>query len=323
MTTVLVDGHHMLHRVAFIPELQKLSTRKGVPTGPCFGFLRVLRATLNRFKATDCIVVWDSGRSAYRQKLYPEYKANRDEGDKPAALDNIDDQKDILQEVLPYLNTKQLIIGGYEGDDLLALLIETLEDEDDRIVVVTGDKDLLQLVRPGVDVYRPIADQLVTDFDFTTQVGVPVSLFTLRKALVGDKSDNIDGIRGVGEKTANKLLEEVYADEDGWWQDIELAEDLSEFKEHCAEHKGKTAKRIAEDWPVVTRNLKLMDIINYFPFTTKDRKKAKAVVEMDIRGMATDIELIKMLGKWEFHDFTSKFMQWIRPFKRLSCVSTI
>lgn len=314
MTTVLVDGHHMLHRVAFISELQKLSTRKGVPTGPCFGFLRVLRATLNRFKATGCIVAWDTGRSAYRKKLYPEYKANRDEGDKPPALDNINDQRDMLQEILPYLNIKQLAIGGYEGDDLLYLLIDTIT-ADDRLVVVSEDKDLLQFVDVGVEVYRPIADQLVNHLTFETDVGIPMELFCFRKALVGDKSDNIPGINGVGEKTANKLLESYFHGDDGWVQDIE-DEDLEGFKEFCAEDKRKIPKRIAAGWDTVQRNLKLMDI-SLFPFKEKDLVRAQAVVDMDVTSMATDIDLMKLLGRYEFNEFTQYFVQFIRPFKRL------
>jgi DNA polymerase-1 len=320
MTTVLIDGHHAAHRVAFIPELQKLTTRRGVPTGSAFGFLRVLRATLNRFKADSCLVVWDTGRSAYRKKLYPEYKANRDEAEKPAALDTIEDQIGILQGVLPYLNVKQLAIKGYEGDDLLWLAVEAVRDDNELepIVIVTGDKDLLQLVDTGVAVYRPIADELITDKNFTVEVGVPNHMFCLRKALVGDKSDNIDGIRGVGEKTANKFMEECLVDDAGeWFQELDV-DDLKDFKEFCEEHKGKIAPRIAEGWETVERNLKLMDI-KKFPFDGKDKKKARAVVNADLSDFATDIELLKVFGKWEFNDIVSKYVQWIRPFKRLRC----
>ncbi len=325
MTTVLVDGHHMMHRVAFIPELQKLTTRRGVPTGSAFGFLRVLRATLNRFKADSCIVVWDTGRSAYRKKLFPAYKANRDEADKPAALDTIEDQIGILNGVLPYLNVKQLAIKGYEGDDLLWLAVEAIrEDEEvlEPIVIVTGDKDLLQLVDDGVSVYRPIANELITAKNFTLEIGVPNNLFCLRKALVGDKSDNIDGIRGVGEKTAGKLMEAYLTDDDGNWIQELHDEDLSDFKDSCAAHKGKIAPRIAEGWKIVDRNLKLMDI-KAFPFTKKDKKKAKAVVHAGLSDFATDIELIKVLGKWEFNDIMSRYVQWVGPFKRLRCAAQV
>jgi len=200
MTILLIDGHHLLHRTAFIPELQVLKNSKGEPIGAAFGFIRSLRGAIRTFKPKSCVVVWDSGRSKFRKELYPEYKANRDEKPKPEALLSIDDQKEICQGLLPYLTVKQLVIDGWEGDDLLHLILKTSYDEED-VIIITEDRDLLQLVEEGVSVYRPISDQLINDENFEEMTGIPIELFVLRKAIVGDVSDNIVGVRGVGEKT--------------------------------------------------------------------------------------------------------------------------
>lgn len=324
MTTLLVDGHHMLHRCAFIPELQRLSrSTGGVPTGPVFGFLRVLRGNLNTFKATSCVVVWDvAGSTSYRKEIYPEYKANREQKDKPEALAHISEQKDILQEILPYLNVKQMGITGYEGDDLIQLFIRTIFKETDPgdqpkldIVVVSGDRDLLQLVTDGVEVYRPIADELVNSTNFEEVTGTPSSrYFILRKAIVGDVSDNILGIKGVGEKTADKLLKEAYYDEDTGW---DACPDLDKLKGLCEGHKSKTGKRVAEQWDIVVRNLKLVDLFDV-KFGKKNYDKAKVIISSSPGNLTTDIELIKVLGKYEFNEFTGRFGQWITPFRRLS-----
>lgn len=314
MTTLLVDGNHLLCRCAFIPELQRLQTHKGKPTGVTFGFLRVLRATLRRFKATSCVVVWDAGRSVRRLEIYPEYKANRDEKPKPEALVNAAEQLPDIQEILPYLGVKQLMMNGYEGDDLLCLLVQLI-DKDEDIVVITDDKDLLQLVAVNVSVYRPVANELIDVHNFTGEVGIPVELFTLRKAIEGDSSDNINGVRGVGEKTANKLLKETFYDEeDEEWVDFDKH---SLLKEHCAGHKTKTARKVADGWKIVERNLELVDL-NRVSFTDRQRKKAKAVVDSDLGSMTTDMELMKLFGKYQFNELTSKFVWWIAPFRRLT-----
>lgn len=321
MTTLVFDGHHLLHRTAFIPDLQRLSSSyTDVPTGPVFGFLRVLRANLNTFKADSCIVVWDSpGGSQHRRDIYPAYKANRAEKEKPEALKYIGEQIEILQSILPYLNVKQLAIPGYEGDDLMELVSETLKEVEPHdeldVVVVTGDKDLLQLVGGPVTVYRPIASEQVDDENFEHITGVPNrALFLLRKAVIGDKSDNIDGVRGVGEKTADKLLKEAYYTEDEEWAS-QLDYDV--FRQVCESHKTKTAKRISDEWDVVKRNLRLIDLKNIC-FTDAQKRKAKAVVESEPGSLTTDIELMQMLGRYEFNEFTSRFAQWIQPFRAIS-----
>ncbi len=318
MTAVLIDGHHMMYRCCFIPELQRLKTRDGIPTGPVFGFLRVLGATLRRLKATSCVVVWDVGKSAYRKEFYPAYKANRDDKEKPEALENIQEQIGITQEILPHLNVKQLALQGYEGDDLLYLLIKTLRemDEDiDDIIVVTEDKDLLQLVETDTKVYRPISDQLVDVDNFEEMTGITREYFVLRKALVGDKSDNIDGVRGVGEKTANKLITEAYWQEDfsKWFFDS----GYTWLKAVCADHKTKTAKRVAENWETVERNVKLMDLTK-FPFTKRDSRKARGILNSSPGALTPAMGLMKILGRYEFNEILNGFIHWVRPFRRLT-----
>lgn len=316
MTTLLVDGHHLIHRVAFIRELQELKTSDGKHVGPVFGFLRVLRGTLERFKATSCIVAWDSpGGSVFRKDLYPDYKANRNKDDKPEALDHIDEQKADIQGLLPYLSVKQVSLTGLEGDDILWLLIRHLPEDED-IVVVSEDKDLLQLVGPNVSVFRPIQDKIVDEDNFEDVTGVELRLFTLKKALVGDTSDNIMGIKGVGEKTAEKLIREVYYDEED--EDWYTNTDIELLKMHCAKSKTKTAQRIVEDWDVVKRNMDLVDLTT-IKFSDYEELNASSTIEADANLHISDVEVIQALGEFEFNSLAGvNYGQWILPFRRLN-----
>jgi len=318
---LLVDGHHALHRVCFIPELQKLRSSKGAPTGPVFGFLRVLRATLNRFKADSCIVCWDMpasmGMVGRRNKIYPEYKANRADKPKPEALEHLGDQLGMLFGLLPYLNVKQMAVPGYEGDDLLYLLTTLLPLKDNDVTVVSEDKDLLQLVTKGVAVYRPIADQLVNYNNFEEMTGTHPEAFVLRKAIVGDTSDNIKGVMGVGEKTADKLLREAYFDEgEEWEHDYLMKGYYDPLITLCEDHRTKTARKVSDQWETVERNIELMDLSkNEFEPELFDR--ARALLEMKANLNFTDVELIQELGRYEFDEITKRFVTWIKPFRML------
>jgi DNA polymerase-1 len=317
---LLVDGHNMLHRVCFIPELQKLSSSQGIPTGPVYGFLRVLRATLERFSPESCIICWDTPSSGVgrRNALYPAYKANRADKEKPEALQHFSEQLQMLRNILPYLNVKQFGAAGYEGDDLLYLLTKRFYSEDaTNVVVVTDDKDMLQLVRDGATVYRPIADQVITYENFEEMTGVHPEAFVLRKAIVGDVSDNVKGVFGVGEKTADKLLRAAFKNElDAWVVDgIMMDEDYDPLISLCSGHKTKTAKKVTEQWGVVERNLKLMDLRkNTFHETVHDA--ADNLVD-SVSAHFSDVELISILGKYEFSEITKRFATWITPFRKL------
>jgi len=324
MTTLLVDGHFMLHRMCFIRELRDLRAG-GRHTGPTFGFLRVLRASLNKFKPDSCIVVWDSGGSKYRKELYPEYKAHREDKPKNEALDHIHEQKGDVQNILPYLSVKQLIIDGYEGDDLLAFLCRELADEfvygNESAIIITEDKDLLQLVGCGVAVYRPISNQMVTEDNFEEITGLEPGrcFFSLRKAITGDTSDNINGVRGVGEKTATKLLREFFYDENEEDWKLPWKNAIGDFKKFCAEHRTKTAKRIAEEWKTVERNLKLVDLWE-ITYTATLESKVRPVVKANAPTVP-DIELMRKLHEFEFFSFIQSFADWITPFRRLKKIS--
>ena len=319
---VLVDGHHMLHRVCFIPELQALKRSDGFPTGPVFGFLRVLRATLDRFTADTCVVCWDTPGTSdvpgRRDTIYPEYKANRADKEKPEALQHLGQQLEMLFNILPYLNVKQLGIPGFEGDDMIYLLVKHLSLEDFEPIVVSDDKDLLQLVREGAAVYRPIADQLVNYANFEEMTGTHPEAFVLRKAIVGDTSDNIKGVQGVGEKTADKLLREAYQNEAGDWvvDSLMLEEDYTPLKDLCENHKTKTAQKVTDQWDVVERNLKLMDLRKNV-FGSYLSSKADIVIAAPGNMGFTDVELIQELGKYEFNKIMEQFATWITPFRRL------
>ena len=223
MSTVLIDGHHMMHRCAFIQELQRLKTHSGVPVGPVFGFLRVLGATLKRFKATSCIVVWDTGRSTYRKELYPEYKANR------VRQETISAQELIIRKMIELLGMASVVLPGYEADDLIGCAVKQYSDKFD-IDIITGDKDLLQLIGNGVHVYDTMKNVYYGEEEVMKKFGVRPDQIVDFLAIAGDKVDNIPGVRGLGKVGVGKLLAEYNS--------------LEEIYENIDKIVGKTQEKL-------------------------------------------------------------------------------
>ena len=202
---LLLDGNSLTYRAFFaIPE--DMATRSGQPTGAVFGFTSML-INLVRDPRPDAIAVcFDRPEPTFRHIAAPEYKAHRDET--PATLI---DQLGLVREVLESLSMTALDCAGFEADDLLATLASQAEQRGDDVLIVSGDRDVYQLVRdPKVRVVynrRGVTDYALYDeAGIAERTGVTPDLYVQYAALRGDPSDNLPGVPGVGEKTAAKLL---------------------------------------------------------------------------------------------------------------------
>jgi DNA polymerase I len=206
----LIDGNSLVYRAFFaLPE--SISTSKGFPTSAIFGFASMLVKIISDYGVKPTLVVWDAGMSG-REEVYDEYKAGRRE------------RPDLLGEQWPHLHPlvesfgyRNIKVSGYEADDVIATLACEAREQGIEVTIVTGDRDLFQLVEPGVRVMatgRGITDTKIYDRDaILDRYGIPPELIPDFVGLKGDTSDNIPGVPGIGDKTASQLLQE--------WGDLE------------------------------------------------------------------------------------------------------
>ena len=187
---------------------QKLVNSKGIWTGPIYMFLKSVKGLQDKFKPNNTYVTWDKKliypSTNFRKELAPEtYKQNRDD-DKSR---QIHEQHDELAKWLTVLGIKQIYPGVLEADDIISWLTR---EKLTTSVIVSVDKDLLQLVDSNVHYYNPIKKKLITPDNFVEEVGVEINEYNNYKALLGDKSDNVEGIQGYGVQRSAKLCKEGY-----------------------------------------------------------------------------------------------------------------
>ncbi|NPC92711.1 5'-3' exonuclease [Bacillus sp. WMMC1349] len=205
---LLVDGMALLFRSFYATAVHRnfMINDQGVPTNGVHGFMKHLLTAINVFEPSHIVCCWDMGKKTYRNDLYQDYKANR--GEPPLELIP---QFDLAKKAASELGITNIGMAGFEADDCIGTLASLYKDEA-NITVVTGDKDLLQLLTNAVQValmQKGIGNyKLYTKELFTEETGIlPAALIDV-KALMGDTSDNYPGVKGIGEKTAYKLIKE-------------------------------------------------------------------------------------------------------------------
>ncbi|MEC1260066.1 5'-3' exonuclease [Bacillus swezeyi] len=205
---LLVDGMALLFRSFFATAVHRnfMMNDKGIPTNGVHGFLKHLLTAVAAFEPSHVVCCWDMGSKTYRNDLFKDYKANR--GEPPLELIP---QFDMAKEAAEELGVLNIGLAGFEADDCIGTLSALFREEAD-ITIVTGDKDLLQLLEGTVKValmQKGIGNYKVyTKETFMEETGIePLALIDI-KALMGDPSDNYPGVKGIGEKTAYKLIRE-------------------------------------------------------------------------------------------------------------------
>jgi len=201
----LIDGNSLVYRAFFaLPET--IATSKGQPTNAIFGFASMLVKIVSEYGVKPTLVVWDAGMSG-REEVYDEYKAQRKE--RP---DLLSEQWPHMQPLVEAFGYRNLRIEGYEADDVIATIAQQAKTEGIGVMVVTGDRDLFQLIDEGIQVMatsRGITETKVYDREaVVNRYGIPPELIPDFTGLKGDTSDNIPGVPGIGEKTASQLLNE-------------------------------------------------------------------------------------------------------------------
>ena len=268
---MLIDGLNLFFRNFSIINAVNSN---GVHVGGLGGFFRSLGALTRQIQPTQIIVVFDGvGSSHNRKNIIPEYKSNRNltRVTKHELFDSLDEEDDAkvgqIVRIIEYLQTlpvKVISLDGVEADDIIAHLSKILpQKEDEKVFIVSSDKDYLQLINQQVVVYRPIEKEFYTESTVKEKFGLDPHNFILMKTLLGDASDSLPGIKGLGAKTLFKKFPELATERLGFDDIIRLSEE--KIEDHIV------YARVLHDIKMLENKYKIMDLSN--PMMTDEDKE--------------------------------------------------
>ena len=284
---VLIDGNAILHRA--FHALPPLTTKRGEPINAVYGLVSMLLRVIQDLKPTHIAVCFDEKEPTFRHKAFPGYQAQR-----PHMADELSGQFEKARKFLEAVGIPIYSKSGYEADDVIGTLADKFKEE---VVIVTGDRDILQLVDDRVKVYMPIAGlssaKLMGEPEVVEKMGIPPSQIDDYKALVGDSSDNYRGVSGIGPKTAIKLLSEYGSLENVYENISRLA---SQTKERLG--KGRKDSKMSKKLATIVRDVpitadfeqaskwdvdgqRVLDLFSEFGFKTLTERVKKVGRQLD------------------------------------------
>ncbi|HSH01565.1 MAG TPA: DNA polymerase I [Anaerolineae bacterium] len=249
---VLIDGHALAYRMFYALNMNHFSTKQGEPTNATFGFIRAVWQLISDDNPPQYLAVsFDVGKT-FRDDIFEEYKGTREK-----MPDELSVQIERIQEVLAAFNIPILTLDGFEADDVLGTIAAQAKEYEVPVYIITGDRDLLQLVDENTLVELPTRGskpaQVFDKAGVMDSLGVRPDQVVDYKALVGDTSDNIPGVRGIGPKTATGLLAEY--------------DTLDNLYAHIDEIKGSKGKKLAAEKESAYLSQKLARIVTDAPIT--------------------------------------------------------
>jgi DNA polymerase-1 len=254
----VIDGKSVFYRGYY--AMPNLSTKDGIPTGGVFGFASMALEVIKRLKPDYVAVAWDKPKTNIRRRLelYPEYKAGR----KPAPPDFYE-QIPVLHELLQAFGWPLYELDDYEADDILGSLAVQASEQGIETLLITSDLDMLQLVNEHVHVYALKTGfsniELYSPKSFEAKYGIGVAQFLDYKSLVGDSSDNIPGVAGVGPVAAKKLLG-LYQTLDGIYENIDLISGKTHDQLVACKDMAYLSRKLAEIWTDAPLKLDLHEV---------------------------------------------------------------
>ncbi len=196
---ILIDGSGYIFRAYY--ALPSMSRSDGTPVNALYGFTNMLVKLIEDYGDEKLIVIFDAARENFRNKIYSEYKANR--GDTP---DDLIPQFDLIKKCVKAFKIPQLEINGYEADDIIATYSKLAKKQDIQSLIISSDKDLMQLINDKVNMLDPIKNKHIGFQEVIDKFGVEPEKVIQVQALMGDSTDNIPGAPGIGPKTAAELI---------------------------------------------------------------------------------------------------------------------
>ena len=271
---VLIDGHSILNRAFY--GIPLLSNGEGLHTNAVYGFLNILFKVLEEEQAQYLAVAFDLHAPTFRHKMYEDYKGTRH-----AMPEELREQVPLMKEMLGAMQVPLMMLEGYEADDLLGTVSREMEEKGLEVRIISGDRDLLQLASDRTMIRIPKTKKSGTEVedylasDVKERYLVTPEEFIDVKALMGDASDNIPGIPGVGEKTAVRIIEQYHSIENAYahideirpgkaqnslrehWDDAVLSKTLATIDRHAKLEDGSPFTISLEDARLGEDNEKL------------------------------------------------------------------
>ncbi len=276
----IVDGSSYIFRAYHATERQRLSNSSGLPTGAVYVFTNMLRKLLKEEAPEYLAVVWDAPGKTFREDIYPDYKATRKE-----VPEDLVPQFDYIRKVVEAFNIATLEKEGYEADDVIATMVERLSARNMEIVIVSGDKDLTQILGPRVNMLDTMKDRRTDPALVKDRFGVYPERIVDLLALMGDSSDNVPGVPGIGEKTAKKLIAEY-----------RTLENLLEHADNVPGRVGENLKRFA-DQARLSKNLVTLVREVSVSFSLEDLK-VKSPDREKLTRLFSELEFPKLLTEY-------------------------
>jgi DNA polymerase-1 len=235
----LIDGYALIYRAFFALISRPLRTAKGENTSAAWGVVNFLLRLREKYHPEYLAWVHDAGDS-FRSEIFPEYKSTREKLDEELQAE-FDRSVERIEQLLAAFRVPVVAVPGYEADDVIGTLARLGVEQGYQVVVVSGDKDFYQLIRPGVALLNPgrggpaaVDEQWVDEATGSERLGVPPAQVVDYLALVGDSSDNVPGVKGIGSKGAAELLAQFGS--------------LEEMLRRTGEIKGKRAREALEQY---------------------------------------------------------------------------
>ena len=274
MRLLIVDGHYYAYRSYF--AIQGLRNSAGKATNALFGFTKAIQRMLQELSPDYRLVIWDGGLSAERVALISQYKAQRAE-----MPDSLREQMDDLVELSKAFGFASLCLDGVEADDLIASYAKAASKEKIQTIIATNDKDLFQLVSEDVFIYSPKKEgfSLLGTKEVIEKWGVPPESLGLVFALIGDASDNIPGVPGVGPKTAA-----------AWVREYKTLENIDQHLMHIGTETQRSS--LAAAWEQVKKNYLMVQLYSTIPLPLK---WSELQPDLDHE------KLTKLFTEWEFN----------------------
>lgn len=279
---LIVDGMALLFRGFYATSFKGnfMINADNIPTNGVFGLLKYLKNAIETFNPTHVICCWDMGSKTFRNELYPAYKSNRG-----APPEELIPQFQLSKQVMEILDIPNVGVEGYEADDCIGTLANQYHIEDE-VIILTGDQDMLQLVKENITVAimkKGQGNYAVYQYDNFMEMAelTPEQIVEL-KGLMGDSSDNYPGVKGIGEKTARKLLQEYGT--------------IDNMLENMEKLPAGLYKKISQDLNMLHLSRKLAKINCVSPVTC-DLTKAEWILDKDKVEVMFNNHKLEKLGR--------------------------
>ncbi|WP_147640732.1 DNA polymerase I [Mammaliicoccus lentus] len=304
---VLIDGNSLSFRAFF--ALPLLTNKAGVYTNAIYGFTMILDKIIKEEQPTHFMVAFDAGKTTFRNNMYSEYKGGREK-----TPDELRSQLPYIRQLVESYNIKHYELENYEADDIIGTLSKQADNQNLKTIIITGDRDLTQLASENVTIYY--TKKGVTDIEHYTPEfiaekydGIVPNQIIDMKGLMGDKSDNIPGVPGIGEKTAIKLLKQFETVE-GVYENIDELK-KSKMKEKLIENEENA--KLSKDLATINRDSPIEVTIDDLKLTDySDEEKIKLfktlefkqlLDQMDASTEASDDRVIEYIDSMDDFDF--------------------